>query len=128
MKIILFLLLTTTLVIAVEPARDGGLSVHMLPDRVAALSGGHGGFTVTNPVTKRMGKTYAEPGELLAYFQQLPTAVRENGIWVVTTHPDSYSDKEQAKLKTLIALCVSQNIPIFTCRASELPKGWKREK
>lgn len=128
MKTILFLLLTTTFVIAAEPTRDGGLSVHMLPDNVAALSGGHGGFTVTDPATNRRGSTYAEPKELLAYFQSLPPTVRQNGIWVVTTHPDSYSDNEKAKLKALIALCVSKNIPIFTCRASELPNGWKCEK
>lgn len=128
MKAILFLLLTTTLVITAEPTREGGLSVHMLPDSVAKFSGGHGGFTVTDPATKKPGSTYATPKELLAYFQDLPPTVRQNGIWVVTTHPDSYSDSEQANLKELIALCVSKKIPIYTCRASELPNGWKREK
>lgn len=55
MKAILFLLLTTTLVITAEPTREGGLSVHMLPDSVAKFSGGHGGFTVTDPATKSPG-------------------------------------------------------------------------
>jgi hypothetical protein len=128
MKTILFLLLTTTLAVGAEPTRDGGLSVHILPDRVAKFSGGHGGFTVTDPATGNPGSTYATPKELLAYFQQLPAAVRQNGIWVVTTHPDSYSDIEQAKLKELIALCAGNDIPIYTCRASELPNGWKRAK
>jgi hypothetical protein len=128
MKAILFLLLTATLVIAAEPTRDGGLSVHMLPDSVSKLSGDHGGFTVTDPATNRRGSTYAEPKELLAYFQQLPPAVQQNGIWIVTTDPDAYSDSEQTKLKVLIALCVGKTIPIYTCRASQLPKGWKREK
>jgi hypothetical protein len=128
MKTILFLLLTTALAFGAEPTRNGGLSVHMLPDRVAKFSGGHGGFTVTDPATKKPGITYATPKELLAYFQQLPATVQQNGIWVVTTDPDSYSDSEQAKLKELIALCVGKDVPIYTCRASELPNGWKRAK
>ena len=97
MKAILFLLLTITLVIAAEPTRDGGLSVHMLPDSVAKFSGGHGGFTMTDPATKKPGSTYATPKELLAYFQDLPPTVRQNGIWVVTTHPDSYSDSKRVR-------------------------------
>ena len=128
MKAILFLLLTASLVIATEPMRDGGLSVHMLPDRIAKLSGGHGGFTVTDPTTNRRGSTYAEPKELLAYFQQLPPTVQQNGIWIVTTDPDAYSESEQTKLKALVALCIGKTIPIYTCRASQLPNDWKREK
>ena len=128
LKTILFLLLTTTLAMCAEPTRDEGLSVHMLPDSVAKFGGGHGGFTVTDPATKRPGSTYSTPKELLAYFQQLPAAVRQNGVWVVTTHPDSYSESERAKLDELIETCVSKDIPIYPCRASDLPKGWKRMK
>ena len=128
MKSFLLLLLTASLLVAAEPSREAGLSVHMLPDRVAKISGEHGGFTVTDPATKAKGSTYAEPKELFAYFQHLPAATQENGIWVVTTHPTSYSEAEQAKLKALIALCTDKGIPIYTCRGSELPNGWKRAK
>jgi len=127
MKTILIFLLTATFLVAAEPTREGGLSVHMLPDRVAKLSGEHGGFTVTDPATKQRGSTYVEPKQLLAYFQHLPAAVQQNGIWIVTSHPDSYSESEPAKLKALIALC-AERIPVYTCRASELPKGWHRAK
>ena len=128
MKAFLILLLTATFLVAAEPTREGGLSVHMLPDRVAKISGEHGGFTVTDPATKERGTTYPQPKELLTYFQHLPAAVQQNGIWIVTTHPDSYSESEQAKLQALIALCTEKKIPIYTCRASELPKGWQHAK
>jgi hypothetical protein len=126
MKAILILILGTSMLIAAEATREGGLSVHMLPDRVAEISGQHGDFTVTEPATKQPGATYAQPKELLAYFHQLPTSVQQNGIWIVTTHPSSYSETEQATLKTLVTLCAAEKIPLYTCRASELPKGWRR--
>jgi hypothetical protein len=126
MKAVLILLLTVSFLAAAEPTRPAGLSVHMLPDRVARIGGEHGGFTVTDPATKQRGTTYVEPEELVAYFQRLPPAVQENGIWIVTTDPISYSDKEQAKLETLIALCARKKIPLYTCRAIALPKGWRR--
>jgi hypothetical protein len=125
-SLVLLLLLAASVLVAAEPRREAGLSVHMLPDRVAKISGEHGGFTVTDPATGAKGSTYGEPKELFAYFQRLPAATQENGIWVVTTNPASYSDAEQAKLKALIALCTDKNVPIYTCRGSELPNGWKR--
>jgi hypothetical protein len=126
MKTIFILFLTASMLVAAEPTRDGGLSVHMLPDRVAKISGEHGGFTVTDPATKQSGATYGEPKELLAYFLTLPASVQQNGIWIVTTHPSSYSEAEENTLKALAVLGAEKKIPIYTCRASELPKGWKR--
>ena len=128
MKSLLLLLLTASFLVAAEPKREAGLSVHMLPDRVAKISGEHGGFTVTDPATKNKGSTYGDPKELFAYFQRLPAATQENGIWIVTTHPTSYSEAEQAKLKALVALCTDKSIAIYTCRGSELPNGWKQAK
>jgi hypothetical protein len=125
-KKIVALLLAVPLVTAAEPSCQGGLSVHMLPDRVAALDHTLGGFTVTDPVSSQPGETLAGLKELLDYFQHLPATVQENGIWVVTTHPSAYSESERTKLKTLVTLCGGRKIPVFTCRASELPGGWKR--
>jgi hypothetical protein len=104
-----------------EPDRAKGLSVHMLPDRVAQIDGHSGGFTVRDSQT-----TYAQPAELVAYFHTLPATTQENGLWVVTTHPSAYSTAEREKLGALIALCQKQKIPISTCRGAELPGGWKR--
>jgi hypothetical protein len=114
MKTILLLILTATLGIAGEPRRDDGLSVHMLPDSVAKQTNGHGGFTVSDPATNRPVSTYVEPKDVLVYFQQLPSAVQHNGIWIITTDPGAYSDSEQAKLKVLVGLCVRKKIPIYS--------------
>jgi hypothetical protein len=102
-----------------EPDRAKGLSVHMLPERVAQISGKSGGFTLES-------QTYADATELLSYFHTLSAATQENGIWVVTTHPSVYSAAEREKLRALIAQCQKEKIPIFTCRGSELSTGWKR--
>ncbi len=126
MKSLILLLITAFFLVAAEPKREAGLSVHMLPDRVAKITGVHGGFTVSDPTGRNDGKTYGDPKELFAYFQQLSAATQENGIWVVTTDPSSYSQTEHGKLKALIGLCTAKSIPIYTCRGSELPGGWKR--
>ena len=126
MKTIILLLLSASILLATEPTRQGGLSVHVLPDRVAKLSNEHGGFTVTDPVTKERGTTYATPKELLIFFERLPATVQQNGIWIVVTDPSSYSEIEHAKLTELIKICDQKKIPIYTCRAIDLPKGWKR--
>lgn len=125
MRTLFILLLTASMLSAAEPTREGGLSVHMLPDRVAEIDGQHGGFTVTDPATRQPGTTYGQPRELLDYLSHLPASIQQNGIWVVTTNPSSYSEGEQAKLKALAKLCAEKKIPLYTCRASELPTGWK---
>ena len=110
--------------IAGEPERAKGLSVHMLPDRVAKINGGAGGFTVTT--NSGTTSVYSDPKELLAFYQTLSSSIQENGIWIVTTSPSAYSNDERAKLRTLVRLCDEKKIPLFTCRGSELPNGWKR--
>ena len=69
---------------------------------------------------------YSDVRQLVAFFQTLSAPILENGIWVITTNPSAYSDIERAKLKTLVGLCEEKKIPVFTCRGSELPNGWKR--
>jgi hypothetical protein len=117
-------LVTLAVCAASEPDRAKGLSVHMLPDRVAQIDRGHGGFTARD--ASGAESSYVDAKQLVAFFQTLPAPTQENGIWVVTTHPSAYSDSERAKLKALIALCDEKKIPVFTCRGSELPSGWKR--
>jgi hypothetical protein len=107
-----------------EPEHVNGLSVHMLPDRVAQIAGGRGGFSVRD--AKDTESTYADPNQLAAFFQTLSPATQKNGIWIVTTHPTAYTSAEREKLRVLLEICRQKNISVFTCRGSELPSGWKR--
>jgi len=109
---------------AAEPERAKGLSVHMLPDRIAQINHQVGGFGIKSG--DGTGSTYSDAIQVVTFFQTLPSATQENGIWVVTTHPSAYSENERTELKKLVALCVEKKIPVFTCRGSELPGGWKR--
>jgi hypothetical protein len=118
-------ILATTLVAFAQPERDKGLSLHMLPDRVAKISNQSGGFTVSAPAPKKDAPAM-DANKTMEYFQGLPDQVKKNGIWIVYTHPSSYSDKEKTQLKNLIDECKKKSIPIFTCRAAELDKNkWK---
>jgi len=117
-------LVTLTVCLASEPERAKGLSVHMLPDRIAQLANRNNGFTARG--ANGTESTYADAKQLVAFFQTLPAPIQENGIWVVTTDPSAYSPAEHEKLRALLELCRQKDIPVFTCRASELSGGWKR--
>ena len=114
-------LATFAVCLASEPERAKGLTVHMLPERVARIEHRSAGFTLGERES-----AYSEPADLVSYFKTLPASKQENGLWVVTSHPRSYSSAEREKLRALIALCREKEITIFTCRGSELPTGWKR--
>jgi hypothetical protein len=64
--------------------------------------------------------------DLLLYVRKQDAVVQENGLWIVTTHPDAYSEEETKLLGQVKSLCRKKKIPLFICRASELPNGWKR--
>lgn len=103
--------------------------MHMLPKRVADLSGGRWGFSVDYA---NYLKPEPEPPilqtsrEFLSYLRKQDTLVQENGVWIVMSNPDAYSDAEKTLLEDIKALCRKEKIPLFVCRASELPNGWKR--
>ena len=127
--ILIMFALTWPLVAASAPQRSKGISIHMLPQRVASLSGEKWGLKVDY---SKLLQPEAEqpvlqtPGELLAFVRKQDKDIQENGVWIVTTHPDSYSAAEKKLLEDIKLLCHHENIALFTCRASELPNGWKR--
>jgi hypothetical protein len=114
---------------ATSPERTQGISIHMLPKRVAEIGGRPWGFTVD--YSPRLKAESQQPSiqtvaNLLLYVRKQDAVVQENGLWIVTTHPDAYSDAEKALLEEVKSLCRKEKIPLFICRGSELPNGWKR--
>jgi hypothetical protein len=107
--------------------RGAGLSLHLLPKRVADLSGQPWGLTVD-----RSWRLQGEPpaiesaADLLTYFRKQSEGVQANGIWIVTTDPAAYGAEEMRLMEDVEALCGREKIPLFVCRASRLPHGWKR--
>jgi hypothetical protein len=112
-----------------SPERTKGISMHMLPKRVADLGGGKWGFAVT--YTKYL-KIEVEPPtlqttkEFLSFVRKQDRAVQENGVWIVITDPDAYSAAEKALLEDIKVACQKESIPLFVCRGTDLPNGWKR--
>lgn len=123
----LIISLVLAVTVAAAPLRERGLSLHMLPDRVAKLQDSRGGFVLRDPQTGRSERTLSEAAEVMDYISTLPAQVVENGVWIVYTNPAAYSKKEQRKLEALIATCKENKIPVFCCRAADLPDGWKSE-
>jgi hypothetical protein len=122
-------LVLAILAVAAPPERAKGISMHQLPKGGADLGGRKWGFTVTpsSLLTADAGSlTFQTPDEFLAFVQKQSASVRENGVWIVTTHPDAYFEEEKDLRNQVIAVCEKNSIPLFITRASELPNGWKR--
>ena len=109
--------------------RSQGISIHLLPKRVAAIGGTPWGLAVD--ASPRLNRAAARPifqtaAGLISYVRAQDPDVQLNGIWIVTTHPDAYSEEEKGLLEEVKAICRKENIPLFLCRASQLPNGWIR--
>ena len=109
--------------------RSKGVSIHMLPKAVADIDHRRWGFTVDySPLLRPepAAPVLQTAEELQRFVRKQEKGVQENGVWIVTTHPNAYSDAEKQLLESVKALCIEQRIPLFIVRASELPNGWKR--
>ena len=127
-----FLLLATVSAVAVSaigPERAKGISMHMVPKRVADLGGKKWGLVVS--YAEYLKPEQAQPvlqsgAEFLTFVRKQDKGVQENGVWIVTTHPDAYSEAEKKLLEDIKSICRKQSIPLFIVRGSELPDGWQR--
>lgn len=127
---VLFLLFISAVAFAADnPKRNAGISMHFLPKQVADIGGGRWGLTVDyRPYLKPES---AQPvlqsaNEVIAFADKQEATVRENGVWIVITNPDAYSDTEQKFLEDVKTECKKHKLPLFITRASELPNGWHR--
>jgi hypothetical protein len=114
---------------ATAQERSQGVSVHMLPKRVANLGRKPWGFTVDySPRLKPepQSPVIQTAAELISYLRKQSPQVQENGIWIVTTSPEAYSEEEKTLLEDVKSMCRSERIALFICRASQLPNGWVR--
>ena len=122
-------LVLASVALAATPERSKGISLHMLPKRVADISGKKWGLTVDyakhlQPESEQL--VLQTKDELIAFVRKQDKDVHGNGVWIVTTDPDAYSDAEKTLLEDIKLAAQQQHIPLFICRASELPSGWKR--
>ncbi len=129
-KILLpFLLLILSSTAFAEPKRSMGISLHMLPERVAKLDDRPWGLWVNyaEHLQPEPGQPILQSvSDYLTYVKKQTEGVQENGVWIVTTHPDAYSEKESSLLENIKNISKSNNITLFVCRGSELPDGWQR--
>ena len=115
-------------VLGQEPLRSAGLSIHMIPKRVADLDEDGKiiwGLSVTqaNHKSPEVNYVFQNAKDLIDYFMMQPPPVWINGIWIVTTHPDAYSEEEKQLLEDVKKICKEKAIPLSICRGSELWKG-----
>ena len=101
----------------------------MLPKRVADLGGRQWGLVVSYAEylkSENSQPVLQSPTDLLAFVRKQAESVQENGVWIVTTHPDAYSEPDNKFLENIKALARSEKIPLFISCPAELPNGWKR--
>jgi hypothetical protein len=114
---------------AATPDRAKGISMQMLPKRVAELGAMQWGLVVSHsgdwkPQKKQIG--FQTTQQFLDFVRAQTEEVQANGAWIVVTNPAAYSDDEKQFLEDIKAVCRKEKIPLFICRGAELPNGWKR--
>ncbi len=115
--------------VAGVPNRAKGISMHMLPKGVADLGLDQWGLVVSHAGDWKPDKkqiVFQTTQEFLDFVRAQSEEVQANGAWIVVTHPDAYSDAEKQLLEEIKAVCRKEKVPLFICRAAELPNGWKR--
>ena len=125
----LILLLVASFVFAFTPERSKGISIHMLPKGVADQGSLKWGLVVSYADYLRPEKeqpVLQSSSEVLAFVRKQERSVQDNGIWIVTTHPEAYSESEKQLLEDVKTLCRREAIPLFIVRGSQLPNGWQR--
>lgn len=110
------------------PRREYGVSAHLAPGKEPRIFGVEKAGFVVSVANKNLPPTerpfFAEPENLVDFFLQQTAEIKENGIWVVTTDPDAYSESEFEKIEILKRLCSEKKIVLFFCRGRFLPDGW----
>jgi hypothetical protein len=114
---------------AITPDRAKGISMQMLPKRVAELGPMQWGLVVSHagdwkPQKKQI--VFQTTQQFLHFVRAQSEDVQANGAWIVVTNPAAYSDAEKQFLEDIKAVCRKEKIPLFICRGAELPNGWKR--
>jgi hypothetical protein len=107
------------------PMESKGLQVLWVPQALAETSNTTAGFKFRHPLT-RVDLSFAKAANLRGILDQLPAAMRDNGIWVSTTNAFLYTKKENLELKHLVALARARKIYVFQCELGEQPQGWKK--
>ncbi len=70
----------TVCVVSAEPKRENGLSLYMLPERVAKITHKQGGFQAYSENNKKE-RIFRSSSDVLTYFKSLPQEIQDNGIW-----------------------------------------------
>jgi hypothetical protein len=111
-----------------EPVRDMGISVYLNPEGVVKKANKENiqRFLVTDADRKSVVAWDSTATGLIEKIKNQPAGMQENGIWLVYSNPDAYTDLDRSEQNKLKDLAKENGIPFFEARASELPNGWRR--
>jgi hypothetical protein len=113
-----------------DPVREKGISMQMLPERVAKIEGLPWGFWVDyaeylEPEIRQ--PVLQTPVEFISYVMKQKPEVRSNGVWVVLFNPAAYTEEENALLEKIKSACRKSDITLFVCLATEMPASCQRQ-
>src|SRR3990167_8948607 len=137
-KFIMFVLICSLVqpaiyaIAAEQPERSKGISVYFNPESVVEQAKAEHKaehiqrFMVTNAERTSVMAWDSTAQGLVEQIKYQPMELQKNGVWLVFTDPVSYTGEDMREKGELERLTKGNGIPLFECRASDLPDGWKR--
>jgi hypothetical protein len=122
MKKILLLLIVVILALPVdglaEPVRAQGISMQMLPERIAKLNGQRWGFWVDYAdylVPEPAQPVLQTPIEFTSYVSKQKPEVKANGVWITLFNPGAYKIEEEDLLERIRNASKKIGVELFFC-------------
>lgn len=107
--------------------RERGVSVYLVPENVTEKANAEHVQRFVIAGNERMIDAYAQTAEdLIAGLLKTQPSELKYGIWLVLTHPASYSQDDNQEKAALEELARKHGITLYACRGSELPEGWQQ--
>ncbi|MCK4535656.1 MAG: hypothetical protein KAT93_01510 [Desulfuromonadales bacterium] len=113
-----------------EPVREQGITMQMLPERMAKLDGKPWGFWVDYAdylMPENRQPVLQTTVEFMTFVQKQKPEVQANGVWIVIFNPGAYSDGEDALFAKVKSACKNHDIPLFVRSATDPPLAWRKQ-
>ena len=111
--------------------RGRGIFASLIPKKVADKDKSgkvHYGYKVASSEYLKISSgntTFRDPEDLITYLSRQSSEVQDNGIWIMTNHPDAYYIREKESIEKLKKLAQEKYYPIFFVRGADMPYGWQ---
>ncbi len=113
-----------------EPVREQGISMQMLPERVARVEGRPWGFWVDYAdylMPEARQPVLQSAIQFSSYVKKQKPDVLANGVWILLFNPASYKDQEVELLRKVKSYCRKNELDLFVGYTTDQPVRWRRQ-